>query len=199
MNTNILLKLTFFILLFLIIFNCMELIKLNDQTEIAIFLGMIVITIILRNRGQNIMEFFLAPVNHKMGPYSGIKLNPGKLNERRKLIPSDPNMYKNFKNVKSNCGWMKQPCDAPLYGNVNFFDTTGKLHPLKSEDNDHLSSIDGVDKRKKMFMFTYNQCRPECCPSTYSCDKGCVCTTKQQRKFINTRGNNQTNPIYPYI
>ena len=44
-----------------------------------------------------------------------------------------------------------------------------------------------------MFMFAYNQCRPECCPSTYSCDKGCVCTTEQQRKFIGvTRGNNKT-------
>ena len=44
-----------------------------------------------------------------------------------------------------------------------------------------------------MFIFAYNKCSPECCPSTYSCDKGCVCTTKQQRKFINTRGNNRSN------
>ena len=46
-------------------------------------------------------------------------------------------------------------------------------------DNDHL------------FMFTNNQCKPECCDSTFSCDGGCVCTTPDQRNLINTRGGNR--------
>ena len=51
-----------------------------------------------------------------------------------------------------------------------------------------------------MFMFAYNQCRPECCPSTFSCDHGCVCTTEQQRNFINSRGNPQIKGhAYPGI
>ena len=47
-------------------------------------------------------------------------------------------------------------------------------------DNDHL------------LIFTNNQCKPECCGSTMSCDGGgCICTTPDQREFINLRGGNR--------
>ena len=46
----------------------------------------------------------------------------------------------------------------------------------------------------ELFMFKNNQCKPECCGSSYSCDGGCVCTTPDQREFINTRGGNRTRP-----
>lgn len=45
-----------------------------------------------------------------------------------------------------------------------------------------------------LFMFKNNQCKPSCCGSSVSCDGGCVCTTPQQRDFINTRGGNRTSP-----
>ena len=36
-----------------------------------------------------------------------------------------------------------------------------------------------------LLMFTNNQCKPECCGSSLSCDGGgCVCTTPEQRDFI---------------
>jgi hypothetical protein len=43
-----------------------------------------------------------------------------------------------------------------------------------------------------LFYFKNNQCKPECCGATLSCDGGCVCTTPQQRDFINTRGGNRS-------
>ena len=43
-----------------------------------------------------------------------------------------------------------------------------------------------------LFMFKNNQCKPECCGASFSCDGGCVCTTPNQRKFINERGGNRT-------
>jgi hypothetical protein len=43
-----------------------------------------------------------------------------------------------------------------------------------------------------LFMFKNNQCKPECCGASFSCDGGCVCTSPQQRDFINTRGGNRT-------
>lgn len=43
-----------------------------------------------------------------------------------------------------------------------------------------------------LFMFKNNQCKPECCGSSFSCNGGCVCTSPQQRDFINTRGGNRT-------
>jgi hypothetical protein len=42
-----------------------------------------------------------------------------------------------------------------------------------------------------LFYFANNQCKPECCGATLSCSGGCVCTTPEQRDFINTRGNNR--------
>jgi len=45
-----------------------------------------------------------------------------------------------------------------------------------------------------LFMFKDNQCKPECCGASYSCDGGCVCTTPEQREFINHRGGNRTSP-----
>ena len=45
-----------------------------------------------------------------------------------------------------------------------------------------------------LFMFKDNQCKPECCGASYSCDGGCVCTTPEQRNYINQRGGNRTSP-----
>ena len=43
-----------------------------------------------------------------------------------------------------------------------------------------------------LFMFKNNQCKPECCGSSYACDGGCVCTTPDQRQFLASRGGNRT-------
>ena len=42
-----------------------------------------------------------------------------------------------------------------------------------------------------LFMFKNNQCKPSCCPSSYTCDGGCVCTTPDQRDVIASRGGNR--------
>lgn len=46
-----------------------------------------------------------------------------------------------------------------------------------------------------LFMFKDNQCKPECCGASFACDGGgCVCTTPEQRNYINQRGGNRTGP-----
>ncbi|NBO72658.1 MAG: hypothetical protein EBU66_14020 [Bacteroidetes bacterium] len=45
-----------------------------------------------------------------------------------------------------------------------------------------------------LFMFKNNQCKPECCPSSYTCDGGCVCSSPDQRQVIASRGGNRTTP-----
>jgi hypothetical protein len=42
-----------------------------------------------------------------------------------------------------------------------------------------------------LFMFKDNQAKPECCGSSFSSDMGCVCTTPEQRDYINMRGGNR--------
>jgi len=44
----------------------------------------------------------------------------------------------------------------------------------------------------QLFMFKNNEVKPECCSSSVSSDTGCVCLTKKQRNYINTRGGNRT-------
>ena len=95
---------------------------------------------------------------------------------------------------KSN--WRHAPSNLPLYKPSTLYTPQGTPLPLKNQAKitslplkSNAPSVDGTSNApQNMFMFAYNQCRPECCPSTYSCDHGCVCTTEQQRKFINSRG-----------
>jgi hypothetical protein len=43
-----------------------------------------------------------------------------------------------------------------------------------------------------LFIFRDNIASPDCCPSGFSTDTGCVCATHQQSNYINTRGGNRT-------
>jgi len=45
-----------------------------------------------------------------------------------------------------------------------------------------------------LFMFKDNQVKPECCGSSFSSNGGCLCTTPEQRNYINMRGGNRTAP-----
>lgn len=42
-----------------------------------------------------------------------------------------------------------------------------------------------------LFYFKNNQCKPECCGATLSCDGGCVCSTPEQRRWLSERGGNR--------
>jgi hypothetical protein len=76
------------------------------------------------------------------------------------------------------------PNNHKLIGNVHT--DQGHQLPLNAQSN---APLDG----EPMAIFANNVCSPDCCPSTYTCDRGCVCTTEQQRKLINGRGNNRCN------
>lgn len=145
----------------------------------------------VRKPNLNTMEAFRpAHLDYKMGEYSGIKLN-------------NDGQY-NIRKPKSNnkCGYRKRPCNISLLNDPGYVTPTG-IEKKYVEDPDHnptLPSVDGTKTgRRSMFMFTHNQSHPDCCPSTYSTSTGCVCTTKQQREFVNKRGGNRMSDIYPGI
>jgi hypothetical protein len=62
-------------------------------------------------------------------------------------------------------------------------------HPNEPLEGNYPPFKVGMDN---LFMFKDNQCKPECCGASYACDGGCVCTTPEQRNFINSRGGNRT-------
>jgi len=85
-----------------------------------------------------------------------------------------------------------------------------KLEPIGAFDDVRLSPQNGVSSWRvtapneqllgpefqpgpdSLFIFKNNQAKPECCSASYSSDTGCVCTTPQQRNYINMRGGNRT-------
>ena len=51
--------------------------------------------------------------------------------------------------------------------------------------------------KQSLFLFKYNDCKPECCEfgkgTDVSCSGGCVCYNKEQNEMIASRGDN----VYP--
>ena len=118
---------------------------------------------------NGIENFNINPVsvNNEMGLYSGIKLQ----------------QVNNDKQLKSKI--------YTSFGTPNPLDD---IYPIESNYS-NATNVDGTpDSPKSMAMFKYNSCEAECCPSTYSCSNGCICQTENQKKFINSRGNNRTAP-----
>lgn len=112
-----------------------------------------------------------------MGPYDGLCLQTG-----------------------NNQPWMKTPDETALVPNDALFTFLSSQGPTKPvfTDNSALTGppIDGhPDSAKKMFMFANNRSSPNCCPSTFSTSTGCVCTTKNQRDFVASRGNGPKKPV----
>jgi hypothetical protein len=80
--------------------------------------------------------------------------------------------------------------DTPytLFGTPTSLEDRGtKIDPVF---NDNYPSVDGKSSVKSMFIFKNNKCSPGCCPSLFSCDNGCVCDTKEQNDYLDSRGNN---------
>jgi hypothetical protein len=94
-------------------------------------------------------------------------------------------------------GWLKSPSETALVPDNQLFSFLASQGPLKPSytDNSGLSGppIDGVKgSPQKLFMLANNRSSPECCPSTFSTSTGCVCTTKNQRDYLSTRGINDS-------
>lgn len=105
-----------------------------------------------------------------MGPYDGLCLQTG-----------------------NKQPWMKTPDETALVPNDALFTYLSSQGPTKPVFTDNSSlhgpSVDGhPDSDKKMFMLANNRTSPNCCPSTFSTSTGCVCTTKNQRDFVASRG-----------
>lgn len=116
----------------------------------------------------------ISQADYQMGPYDNLVLTTG--------------------NPKSE---YLRLLNAPLATNQKLCVYQGHENPLQCKKTRGLNigpPIDGViGSPQNMFMFSNNQSSPNCCPSTFSTSTGCVCTTENQRKFINHRGMG-TNP-----
>jgi hypothetical protein len=107
--------------------------------------------------------------NQQMSTYDGLKLSLKESNKKHELLPS-----------------------------VNITSPVGEDIMLKQDPSSYsFPTVDGdPNSPKKMFMFAHNKSSLACCPSTYSDDRGCICTTEQQRNMIMGRGGNKKSGSY---
>jgi hypothetical protein len=116
-------------------------------------------------------ENFMAPLDYSKGVWDNLSLS----------------------SRNGDCDWRHPPCDEPLNPEVMLFSKNPELEYrqglVEGVENCYYPSVDGTDDGKKnMFMFAHNKCSPECCPSTYTGDRGCICTTENQRNYLASRG-----------
>ena len=121
---------------------------------------------------ENIVDNLVIPVsplNYQMGPFDQLVLTTGN--------PQSEYLRLN---------------DVPLATKEDVCVYQGHENPLKCKKTTGLNigpTVNGVeDSPRSMFMFKYNKSSPSCCPSTFSTSTGCVCTTENQRQFVNRRG-----------
>jgi len=159
----------------------MEFGKLNFGVILSVVLLFLLGLLLLNQQRQlkEIKENFEvlnpAPLDYGIGLYSNVKLQQMGGDYVLPINQQNKNSIYAYTAQGTPLGLEEQPSYVPHYSNG--------------------PSVDGTEKTpNQMFMLAYNECKPECCPSTFSCDGGCVCTSKNQRNFINQRGNNRTFP-----
>ena len=112
---------------------------------------------------------FTVATNYQMGPYDGLSLK----------LPNPDSEYILQKNVsladkEDMCVY--QGIDVPLKCDKSLYSGMGPS----------ITGIEGDDQN--LFTLYRNKSSPDCCPSTFSTSTGCVCTTNEQRNYINKRG-----------
>lgn len=96
--------------------------------------------------------------------------------------------------LRTTCGngWAKNPCSPPKKSNIQYV-PQGTPLPLKNEE------IYSQIPDDSMFIFSKSYASPECCPSTFSTDRGCICTNDQLQAFIGEkRGGNVSYNNYNF-
>ena len=69
--------------------------------------------------------------------------------------------------------------------NDNYIEDTGRIfyeNPTNTTFNEN---------RQDLNIFKKNKCSPDCCPSQYSCDRGCICIDDSQKEQLYSRGGNK--------
>ena len=160
----------------------------NNQKDLNVCIGLSVVALAAIQFGGkcfSVQETFVQHAGNyqkeeKMGPYDGIVLKGAQ--DSWRLMKDQP---------------MNKPEDIyTLFGTpTSLEDKKTVLDPNRS----NYPSVDGTPNgEKSMFSLAFNKTSPACCPSTYSTDTGCVCTTSQQRKFFNQRGGNRKGNVTEY-
>ena len=142
-----------------------------------------------KSMNNNYKEYSINDLNGVMANTGPTSPSPIKFNMGTGVLGSYDNLQ-----LKTPCqgGWKHPPCNVPQKSS-KLFVPQGTPLPLKNE------VIYSELPEDSMFIFAKSYSSPECCPSTYSTDRGCVCTDPQLRQYIGeNRGKNKTYGNYSF-
>ena len=69
--------------------------------------------------------------------------------------------------------------------NDNYIEDTGRIF------YENPTNITFNENRQDLNILKKNKCSPDCCPSQYSCDRGCICIDDEQKELLYSRGGNK--------
>jgi hypothetical protein len=126
--------------------------------------------------------------------YTGVNSYEGFMNEAVYGSPKKQADVENFVNyfLQDAGGYGKSYNAMGAFDNVKLVPNNGQSQYRNTLPNEPMMGPAFEVGPDSLFMFKNNQCKPECCGASYACDGGCVCSTPEQRKFINMRGGNRT-------
>ena len=154
------------------------------ETKMLVCAGLILGLLLLCHINMREKFSTYAPLLHKMGDYSGIKLN-----DTNVVYP----VGGNIENLKLHG---KAKPEIPLLSDVTIFSPVGSSISLTEDlTAKTFTTVDGKKGTPKhLFMLAHNQ-SSRYCASNFSSDRGQVCTTNNQRNFINSRGGNRNGGV----
>lgn len=126
--------------------------------------------------------FVGAPIDYTLGKCGGLKYGN---------VADIATVTGNYDGLKLK-GGVKPDYNILAADKVAYHSPVGDAYALNPDPfmTPTYAPIDGkAGSPHMMSMFAFNRSSPECCPSTFSSDRGCVCMSQAQRDFINSRGN----------
>jgi hypothetical protein len=149
-----------------------------------VFLVIITVSVISVKSGFVGMRdgFVGAPVDYTLGKCGGLKYGD---------VADIATVTGNYDGLKLK-GGIKPDYKILAADKVAYHSPVGDAYALNPDlyMTPTYAPIDGkAGSPRMMSMFAFNRSSPECCPSTFSSDRGCVCMSQAQRDFINMRGN----------
>ena len=125
-----------------------------------------------------------APIDHRLGRCGGF-IYANKVD----AIPSSGN----YDGMVLKSG--KLPHQILSSDKVAYNSPVGDAYAL-NPDPESVKGYPTIDGKKgspkQAFMMAYNRSSPDCCPSTFSSSRGCVCLSQEQSDFINRRGHQKS-------
>ena len=150
------------------------------ETKMLVCCGIVLGILVLchLNMRENFSTY--APVLHKMGQCGGYHIT-----DANTVYPVGGNSC----NLKLHG---KARPELPLLSEVTIFSPVGDGIRLTNDLTSYnFPTVDGEKgSPRHLSMFAHNQASPYC-RSTLSTDRGQVCTTEKQRRYVNSRGGNR--------